>query len=125
MGGKRSINNKIVLILYLSDEKLLPSPRKGRRLSPQSLAAYSTTLSGAGGATHVDTPRGGGSGSGSTACLGCGRAGAPDRCSGCKAVYFCARECQRSAWPGHREQCKRAQRELEDALLWRQLAGED
>ena len=28
------------------------------------------------------------------------------RCSRCKAVYFCSRECQAAAWPTHKGECK-------------------
>jgi len=40
----------------------------------------------------------------------CGQCDEPDareRCAGCRSVVYCDRECQRAAWPGHKELCKR------------------
>ena len=40
----------------------------------------------------------------------CGHCGATEGtlqvCGGCKNIYFCSRECQRSAWGQHKEQCE-------------------
>ncbi|EGB08715.1 hypothetical protein AURANDRAFT_25670, partial [Aureococcus anophagefferens] len=38
-------------------------------------------------------------------CFHCGAAPATNRCSRCKAVHFCSRACQQSAWPQHRRTC--------------------
>uniref|UniRef100_A0A383W246 phytol kinase n=1 Tax=Tetradesmus obliquus TaxID=3088 RepID=A0A383W246_TETOB len=36
-------------------------------------------------------------------------AGAGSRCSGCRASYYCSRECQLAAWRLHKPVCKRLQ----------------
>jgi hypothetical protein len=36
-------------------------------------------------------------------------AGAGSRCSGCRACYYCSRECQLAAWRLHKPVCKRLQ----------------
>jgi hypothetical protein len=36
-------------------------------------------------------------------------AGAGSRCSGCKACYYCSRDCQLAAWRQHKPVCKRLQ----------------
>ncbi|KAK1932366.1 hypothetical protein P3T76_012360 [Phytophthora citrophthora] len=38
-------------------------------------------------------------------CLSCGKSDAKNRCGGCRRVYFCDRDCQRSSWPTHRPTC--------------------
>ena len=38
------------------------------------------------------------------------------RCSGCKSVYYCGKECQRLAWGAHKALCKTLQEEDEDKL---------
>lgn len=43
----------------------------------------------------------------SRCCLACGAGGVANRCGGCRSVYFCGRECQRSAWAAHRADCQR------------------
>ena len=35
------------------------------------------------------------------------------RCSACKQVWFCGRECQKRAWPQHKDACRLAQGELQ------------
>lgn len=40
-------------------------------------------------------------------CLYCNYKGCKLRCSGCKFVYFCNQECQKKAWPLHKQHCKR------------------
>lgn len=42
-------------------------------------------------------------------CLHCQRRGCTMKCSGCKSVYFCDRECQAKAWSIHLRHCKRDQ----------------
>mmetsp|Transcript_34181 Transcript_34181/g.86450 ORF Transcript_34181/g.86450 Transcript_34181/m.86450 type:complete len:528 (-) Transcript_34181:210-1793(-) len=32
--------------------------------------------------------------------------GLPLRCSGCKQVYYCSQDCQKKAWPAHKNNCK-------------------
>lgn len=32
--------------------------------------------------------------------------GLPLRCSSCKVIYYCSKECQKNAWPAHKDQCK-------------------
>ena len=48
----------------------------------------------------------------------CGHCGKPEgkqRCSRCKVVYYCGRECQRAHRPEHREACRAAMgREAEE-----------
>ena len=43
-------------------------------------------------------------------CPGCGVRPGTRRCSGCRAVWYCSRECQSSAWGAHKSVCKRAQK---------------
>lgn len=43
------------------------------------------------------------------ACLACGKTGASLlRCGRCKLANFCSVECQKKAWPTHKEHCSRA-----------------
>ncbi|KAH8069295.1 peptide-aspartate beta-dioxygenase [Aureococcus anophagefferens] len=52
-------------------------------------------------------------------CFHCGAAPATNRCSRCKAVHFCSRACQQSAWPQHRRTCAPPKRSWADgAALW-------
>jgi tetratricopeptide (TPR) repeat protein len=52
-------------------------------------------------------------------CFHCGAAPATNRCSRCKAVHFCSRSCQQSAWPQHRRTCAPPKRSWADgAALW-------
>mmetsp|Transcript_175407 Transcript_175407/g.557017 ORF Transcript_175407/g.557017 Transcript_175407/m.557017 type:complete len:308 (+) Transcript_175407:52-975(+) len=39
-------------------------------------------------------------------CAHCSKVGAPVRCSQCKCVYYCDRECQRQHWKSHKRACK-------------------
>ena len=48
-------------------------------------------------------------------CLACGKAGAKSLCMGCRSVSFCGKACQKVAWPGHREECRRIVREKDVA----------
>jgi hypothetical protein len=41
-------------------------------------------------------------------CLFCDSKTATKRCSGCYHVYFCNAECQKKAWPIHKQHCKRS-----------------
>ena len=48
-------------------------------------------------------------------CLGCGASSRADgrplvRCAQCKAAWFCGTDCQRLAWPNHKEACCAAAR---------------
>ena len=49
-------------------------------------------------------------------CLACGKAGAKSLCMGCRSVSFCGKACQKVAWPGHKKECRRVQREKARAL---------
>ena len=40
-------------------------------------------------------------------CLGCTNKNANFKCSDCKAVYFCGKECQKKCWRIHKKHCKR------------------
>jgi hypothetical protein len=42
-------------------------------------------------------------------CLFCYNKNAKSRCLGCKTVYFCDKECQKSAWKVHKNHCGRNQ----------------
>jgi hypothetical protein len=41
-------------------------------------------------------------------CLGCGKKAVSQRCSKCKSVYFCSRQCQKDCWPIHKRHCGRS-----------------
>ena len=36
------------------------------------------------------------------------------RCSKCKSVWYCSRECQVGDWPNHKESCNRIAKELKE-----------
>ena len=42
----------------------------------------------------------------SSSCGGCGISSAPLRCGGCRALFYCSPECQRTHWSTHRKECK-------------------
>lgn len=54
-------------------------------------------------------------------CAGCGYPDGKDkdelrelmRCSGCRLVLFCSKECQRAVWPRHKEECRQKMEEIE------------
>lgn len=46
-------------------------------------------------------------------CQNCGETGASSRCSLCKEVYYCSRQCQRTHWPSHKLDCKSEQAQAE------------
>jgi hypothetical protein len=52
---------------------------------------------------------------GEALCARCGKPGATGmlRCSKCKSVRYCSRECQRSDWKQHKERCKEVSKELD------------
>jgi hypothetical protein len=53
--------------------------------------------------------RGGLAAEASRCCGGCGREdGDLPLCSKCLSVRYCSRECQRRAWPGHKQKCNEA-----------------
>ncbi|RPA82221.1 hypothetical protein BJ508DRAFT_93267 [Ascobolus immersus RN42] len=39
------------------------------------------------------------------ACLECKKMVPTKKCSGCKKTWYCSRECQKKAWPEHRQEC--------------------
>jgi hypothetical protein len=51
---------------------------------------------------------------GEVLCVRCGEPGATGmlRCSKCKSVRYCSRECQRSDWKQHKERCKEVNKKL-------------
>lgn len=44
-------------------------------------------------------------------CSSCGTAGSATlklkKCTGCRTVQYCGRDCQRKSWPGHKDKCRR------------------
>ena len=46
-------------------------------------------------------------------CGHCGKTAAKQRCDRCGLVFYCSRECQKSAWPEHKLVCKSASDKLE------------
>ncbi len=53
-------------------------------------------------------------------CAQCGGE-ATERCAGCRGVQYCGRECQKAAWPQHRDLCRRTMHAL---FGGKQLASE-
>jgi hypothetical protein len=47
------------------------------------------------------------------------------RCGSCKEVYYCDPECQRAAWPGHKEECRRSSKVQRSAGRERQVTTAD
>ena len=47
-------------------------------------------------------------------CECCGVRPGTKKCMGCRAAWYCSRECQVSAWGVHKRACKRAQKEEEE-----------
>ena len=37
------------------------------------------------------------------------------RCSKCKSIWYCSRECQVSHWPEHKEGCNKKSKQLKEA----------
>jgi hypothetical protein len=56
-------------------------------------------------------------------CDACAAQPGTQACTGCREAAYCSVACQRSAWPAHKAQCKQAQKEREQALLWERLLG--
>ena len=54
------------------------------------------------------SPKPGAGGAGKKLCAECRQpcTGLPLRCSGCKTTHYCSKDCQKKAWPSHREACK-------------------
>ncbi|KAJ4439915.1 ankyrin repeat and MYND domain-containing protein 2 [Periplaneta americana] len=65
--------------------------------SPQALSIISAAINGQRGFADTSTPY----------CSTCGEEGAPKKCSKCKAVQYCDRECQRLHWFMHKKACAR------------------
>ncbi|KAF8072321.1 hypothetical protein FPV67DRAFT_932411 [Lyophyllum atratum] len=42
-------------------------------------------------------------------CIACGSLGNPDlkKCSGCREVMYCSKECQRLDWEAHKRNCRK------------------
>ena len=50
-----------------------------------------------------------------TACSQCGKGSQKNStCSRYKSVYYCGRECQKAAWAGHKKECKRVRKKIEN-----------
>ena len=45
-------------------------------------------------------------GGGLRRCSVCDKTSGTMQCSGCFSVWYCGRDCQRSAWSSHKEECK-------------------
>jgi hypothetical protein len=52
------------------------------------------------------------------ACAECRRIGRqPKRCTGCYLTIYCSVACQRTAWPGHKADCKQVRNQFRPVLL--------
>ena len=51
------------------------------------------------------TAKGRNSLAGEQSCDVCGAGNCKRRCGRCREAYYCSEECQRSAWPAHKEAC--------------------
>ena len=65
--------------------------------SPQALSIIAAAINGQRGFADTSTPY----------CSTCGEESAPKKCSKCKAVQYCDRECQRLHWFMHKKACAR------------------
>lgn len=65
--------------------------------SPQALSIIAAAINGQRGFADTST----------SFCSTCGEEGAPKKCSKCKAVQYCDRECQRLHWFMHKKACAR------------------
>ena len=43
---------------------------------------------------------------GKVLCVQCSAFGCPNRCSRCKQVWYCSRECQKAHWKVHKPDCR-------------------
>eukprot|EP00961_Rhodomonas_salina_P219058 2961202-Rhodomonas_salina.1 len=47
-------------------------------------------------------------------CAACGKKGKVQKCSKCKSVAYCGKECQLSDWGDHKKKCKRIAKQIEN-----------
>ena len=50
-------------------------------------------------------------------CPTCGQEKAPMKCSQCKSVHYCDRECQKFHWPHHKKQCGQLTKEFQNLQI--------
>jgi len=75
--------------------------------SPQALSVISAAINGQRGFADTSTAH----------CSTCGEEGAPKKCSKCKTVQYCDRECQRLHWFMHKKACARPSQTSTKTLL--------
>ena len=85
------------MVKALQMRTLAPSPPSARA---SSHAAGAPKAAGA-------SPKASG-GAGKKLCAECKQpcSGLPLRCGGCKTTHYCSKDCQKKAWPSHKETCK-------------------
>lgn len=57
-----------------------------------------------------------------TMCATCGEENATKKCSKCKQVQYCDRECQRLHWFTHKKECERTSTNIQSSMI---IARED
>ena len=100
----REVSSRLQMVKALQMRALVAPPPIRPHASTLPKAKV-TTLPGKANGTSGP---GGGAGGGKKLCAECSKplSGLPLRCSGCKVTYYCSKDCQKNAWPAHKESCK-------------------
>ena len=101
---ENEVSSRLHLVRALQMRTLVPSPPQPTPAPRARAAATAASTPKAGG---VSMGNGGQAGS-KKLCAECRQplSGLPQRCGGCKVTYYCSKDCQKRAWPAHKDTCK-------------------